>query len=355
MFRFCGRAALFVFLLAPRFLFGSVECGAFSHGGDFAWAQVENATVQLHFNRLGTGENTYTLHATAAKICKLSFSEDDRFLSVSMVKPKFFTDGIAVAIFKIDSGTWVGNKIFQPEYSQFEGGFLGSTHEMATAFLSGEWERGSSLRFQVFTIDADTGRNGEEVLRPLDAPVTSMFPNAFDPAHNRIWNRVPGSACALRYVSILGEKRSGKVSGDLVPNCTNPSVIDFPTSNLVIIGSQDQDSIRLWRIALDGEHSEHLELASDASRALELLDLSAHSPDGKLVAIAMKALPKDRFGGLHDGRYCVALVDVTAWKVFGIYDVKVSKIEQLAVDFRDGKAAIEVNDGQRWVASSVAP
>ena len=286
--RFVGCwAALFLLLIVPGKLVASTQCGAFSHSGAFASARIEGKNLQLTIAAPSAPEKNYTLVGGEAQICRISFSSDDQLLAVSLVSPKPSTSEVSVALLNLQTGSWVSEKPVQPSYSQFPGGFVGDTHTVATAFLSGIWERGSSLRFQVFTIEADKGQVGKSVLRPLDGPPTSLFPTSFDTAHNRLWNRVPDSACGLHGISVLDDRSSFNIPSTALPGCTNPGIIEFPNAEDVVIASQNQESIHVWRYNVASNKSDGLDLPANASRALQLMDVSAHSADGAIVALAV--------------------------------------------------------------------
>lgn len=345
------HAALYLLLLAPWQLLAATQCGAFSHDGSFANAVI-GQDLQLTVTSPSNSEKSYTLSSKEARICRISFSEDDQFVAVSLVSPKPSTSVVSVALLNRKSGSWVGNKPVQPSYSQFPGGFVGSTHTVATAFLSGIWELGSSLRFQVFTINAENGQLGKSILRPLNGPPTSLFPTSFDTTHNRLWNRLPDTACGLHGISVLDANWAFDIPTNLLPGCTNPTAIEFPSVNDVVIASQNQESIRVWHFDLAAKKADTLDLPADGTRAVQLMEPSAHSTDGAVVAFAVKVLTKDRFGGLHPGSYSVALVSAGSSSPIKLYDLNLAAVSQLAVHHHDGRVTIEANDGNHWVRFS---
>ena len=345
-------AALLVLLIAPWKSFAATQCGAFSHDGNFATVKIQGKNLELNMASPGTRERTFSFVSGEAQLCRVSFSNDDQFLEVSLVRPRPSTSQIAVALMNVKSERWVNEKPIQPEYSQFPGGFVGDGHIVATAFLSGIWERGSSLRFQVFTIKGESGKLGDSILRPMDGPPTSLFPTSFDVANNRLWHRVPETACDLRGISVLDNRSAYDVSTSALPGCVNPALVEFPTANLVVLASQNQESIRLWRYSLEAKRADTLNVPLEPSRALQLLSLSAHSPDGRVVALAIKVLTKDRFGGLHPGSYAVALIDTESWALLAVHELKLTAFTQLAVDHHDGQVTVEANDGSHWVRFS---
>ena len=166
--------------------FSSVQCAAFSPGGIFATAQVHDNRLTLSLPNL-SGDHEMSLPVDPVRECKLSFSQDDKFVAVSLVKEKPAVNQVEVAIVSLANRSWVGNGAITPRFAQYPGGFVGTSHEVATFFVSGQLKQGASLALQVFTVDALSKQVRQAALRPLDANASALFANSFDSQHNRAW------------------------------------------------------------------------------------------------------------------------------------------------------------------------
>jgi hypothetical protein len=263
---------------------------------------------------------------------------------------------VQVAIFDLRRKSWVSAQAVTPRFARLSGGFVGETHQVATAFPSGELQRGASIAVQIYAIDPSTSSAEPVGIRPLQAPTTAVFENSMDSPHNRLWYRIPSGKCGIRSVTILGEDTpSPEIAPDLIPGCYEPSVFDFPDAGQAIVGAQTAGKIQLWRIDLPGKQVAALEVPADPKSEFQLLRMSAHSVDGKIVAVAMRVFRRDKLGGLRDAGYEIAVIQVDSWRVIATLPVKSNRMNltALAVDHREGHVTIQAFSDDHWTHMQV--
>lgn len=356
MFRILRYVALLVLASISSVAFAAVECAAFSKTGALATASIKGTELSLTASQENASQSPVSLKVGETSSCSVSFSADQAFVAVSLFQPHPSSSGVQVAIFDIAKKGWVNGEAYTPRFARLSGGFVGETHQVATAFFSGEWQRGANIAVQIYTITPS--RSGVEAagLRPMKAPTTAMFENSMDSPHNRLWYRNPNGKCGIRSVVVLGEdKPSPEIQPDLIPACYEPSVFEFPSADEVIVGAQTAGKIQFWRVDLPDKHVAHLDFAPDPKREFQLLSLSSHSPDGKIVGIAMRAFQRDKFGGLRDAGYEIALLQVDSWELISTVSVDpgVKSLTSLAVDHREGHATLEAFGDDHWTRKQV--